>query len=158
MGKRCSQCKVMKPLAEFTRRADQGGYRYRCHGCDAEYSAARYAARHPGAGRFPRNTGRPPSYGVVHKRVRRERGAATEHVCAAGCGRQAAHWAYDHADPAEVSGPTGRGFVAPYSVDPARYLPLCRPCHTRFDREHADQRAAARLRAMADDLPLWGAR
>jgi hypothetical protein len=63
----------------------------------------------------------------AHMRVRARRGPASTHLCQF-CGGTAAHWAYDHQDPDERSSDHG-----PYSPDPDRYLPLCVPCHKRFD-------------------------
>jgi hypothetical protein len=66
------------------------------------------------------------SYFQAHSRVRRLRGSAAVQACA--CGASAAEWAYDHTDPAERFCPTGA-----YSTDPARYVPMCRSCHRKFD-------------------------
>lgn len=71
-------------------------------------------------------------YRAVHKRIGKTRGKASTHTCI-HCGEQAEHWAYDHADTEGVMGPTDRGIVVAYSLDPDHYLPLCRPCHIRFD-------------------------
>ena len=49
---------------------------------------------------------------------------------------QAEQWSYDHEDPDEMVSPEG----LPYSVDLARYKPLCCTCHWRFDGAH--QRSA----------------
>jgi hypothetical protein len=67
-------------------------------------------------------------YTGTHARVRSQRGPASAHLCAE-CGAPARQWSYDHTDPNERTAPQG-----PYSTDPARYRPLCVPCHTRFDR------------------------
>lgn len=68
-------------------------------------------------------------YRGVHHRVTRELGLASAHSCR-HCGASAADWAYDHADLNEQV--DGRGRV--YSTDPDRYMPLCRRCHSAFDR------------------------
>lgn len=74
------------------------------------------------------------TYAAAHDRLRRDRGAADTHLCAApSCTNRAAQWAYDHTDPHELTDDTGR----PYSLDTARYRPLCPGCHTRAD--HARQ-------------------
>ena len=82
-------------------------------------------------------------YGAAHDRVRRDRGPASEHTCAA-CRRNRAHqWAYDHSDSNERVDPQ----LGPYSLDPARYRPLCVSCHKLADlarRSHND-----------DQRPLW---
>jgi hypothetical protein len=67
----------------------------------------------------------------LHQRLGRQQGPASAYPCQ-HCGGPAAEWAYDHADPAERDDPRG-----PYSLDPAHYLPLCRPCHRRFDYHRA---------------------
>jgi hypothetical protein len=67
-------------------------------------------------------------YVSAHERVASARGPARERQCA-HCGAGAQHWAYTHDDPKELKTPEG----IPYSADPARYLPLCVPCHKRFD-------------------------
>lgn len=53
---------------------------------------------------------------------------ASSHQCT-HCDQRAKHWAYDHTDPAERTDPK----MGPYSTDLDRYLPLCVPCHKRFD-------------------------
>lgn len=72
------------------------------------------------------------TYRAVHKRVGAARGKATGHACAR-CDGRAEHWAYDHADTEEVTGPTDRGIVVAYSLDPDHYLPLCISCHVKLD-------------------------
>lgn len=67
------------------------------------------------------------TYSGAHMRVRAVRGPASSQQC--GCGRAAAHWAYDHADQAALVHKDGRR----YSADPAHYLPMCVPCHKVFD-------------------------
>ncbi len=76
------------------------------------------------------------TYETAHARLRKARGSARAHRCAMdGCSEQAAEWSYDHADPAELVDPD-RGL--PYSLDVARYRPMCRACHIRYDREASD--------------------
>lgn len=73
------------------------------------------------------------TYASVHSRLFRERGPAANHPCSA-CGAPAAEWAYDGADPdAQVGRCDARGGVAPYSLDLARYAPLCITCHRLKD-------------------------
>lgn len=72
-----------------------------------------------------------PAYLGAHHRVRRQRGSAGLLPCQ-HCGGAAKDWAYDHSDPAphhEVI----RGVRLAYSLDLNRYIPLCRPCHSKFD-------------------------
>ena len=88
------------------------------------------------------------SYRAAHERVRAERGPATAQRCAQ-CGRPAAVWCYDGADPAERTERRGRR----YSADPARYRPRCRSCQRRaavhgrtvagFDVDRAERLYAA---------------
>lgn len=68
------------------------------------------------------------SYTQSHIRVHKARGKAASHDCR-HCESVAAEWAYDHEDPDELTSTTGQ----PYSLDPARYMPLCRSCHRKFD-------------------------
>jgi hypothetical protein len=67
-------------------------------------------------------------YNQTHARVRKTRGKASEHQCQ-HCEHQAAEWAYDHTEPDELVSAKGHT----YSGDPARYIPLCRSCHRKFD-------------------------
>src|SRR5215467_489126 len=62
-----------------------------------------------------------PQIGTVggHYRVYRSRGKAAAQVCE-HCGGQARDWANIHGQP--------RG-------DPKSYMPLCRSCHTKYDRK-----------------------
>ena len=69
-----------------------------------------------------------PTYRAVHKRLCTELHPSM--LRCAHCGAQAQQWAYDHSDPDELRTPEG----VRYSVDPRRYIPLCQPCHVRFDR------------------------
>lgn len=45
------------------------------------------------------------------------------------CGQPANNWAYDHSEASPLMDEEG-----PYSLDQARYMPLCYSCHTKFDR------------------------
>lgn len=74
-----------------------------------------------------------PTYTAAHKRLRRDQGLASRHVCP--CGAQAAEWAYDHADPDELTGPVyaGSKVWAAYSLDPDHYVAMCVLCHRRMD-------------------------
>lgn len=76
-----------------------------------------------------------PTYGGMHHRVRKLWGSPSEYRCQ--CGEWAAEWAYDHTDPREVAGERKRGFPALYSLDVNRYMPMCKPCHRKFD-SHRD--------------------
>ncbi|MEV4722483.1 hypothetical protein [Micromonospora humida] len=76
-------------------------------------------------------------YGGAHQRVRGRRGSASQHTCR--CGNQAGHWAYTHADYDQAADETGKEAGRPYSMNPAFYVPLCRPCHVRWDRARARQ-------------------
>jgi hypothetical protein len=66
-------------------------------------------------------------YGGLHARVRIAFGRANDNKCV-WCGSQAAQWAYDHTCPNEKQSDIG-----PYSVDLAKYQPMCRPCHATMD-------------------------
>jgi rubredoxin len=73
----------------------------------------------------------PGGYQFAHYKVYRLRGRARNYPCQY-CGRQAHHWAYDHADPDERQDPRRGG---PYSLNPDHYLPLCGSCHKHLDNE-----------------------
>lgn len=75
------------------------------------------------------------SYDGAHTRVYATRGAAKDHPCVDGCGRQAEHWSYTYADPNQLSDPQG-----PYSTDPSFYVPRCRSCHRLHDIAHGGSR------------------
>lgn len=75
----------------------------------------------------------PARYRAAHLQVRDLHGPARLHPCATGCGRPAAEWAYDGADPAARLGRTARGRLAWFSTDPEHYRPLCRRCHQAAD-------------------------
>lgn len=78
-------------------------------------------------------------YRGAHMRVLAARGPASDHWCVSGCGDPASDWAYDNADPDERVA-THNGSRVRYSLDPARYRPLCRRCHRRFDGTHRANR------------------
>lgn len=83
-------------------------------------------------------------YMQAHDRVRRSRGKASEHPCQ-HCMKPAEQWAYDHADPDERSeiqvDRGGEPSTLTYSLDLEHYVPLCIPCHLRFD--HSTNRTAS---------------
>ena len=101
-------------------------------GCGRAYSAKGYCQAHYW---LWRKYGDPEPFGYqcAHKKVRRVRGVARDNACQ-HCGKSAAHWAYDHDDPAERFDPNYGGS---YSLDPAHYMPLCASCHKTFDLNHA---------------------
>lgn len=70
----------------------------------------------------------------THQRVKRLRGRAADHQCT-HCQSAADQWAYDNEDPNEIRNAKGQR----YSLDPARYLPLCTPCHAKFDAEYRER-------------------
>lgn len=70
-------------------------------------------------------------YTNAHARTRRRRGNAQGHTCA-HCGNPAEQWAFQRDGARVVLTDSKTGF--PYSPDPADYIPLCLPCHWRFDR------------------------
>lgn len=111
-------------------------------GCTAPHAARGYCAKHytrwqthgdPTTVSMVMHYGDEVGYVAAHARLRRLRGPASDHPCAR-CHGPAAHWAYDHTDPNEKVG-TDHGQRVPFSVDPARYLPMCVPCHKAFDLE-----------------------
>lgn len=74
------------------------------------------------------------TYDGAHSRVKGQRGSASGHLCR--CGDQAEQWAYSHADFKQRADPEGREKGRAYSINPDRYVPMCRSCHSRFDNEH----------------------
>lgn len=89
--------------------------RWRKHG-DPEYVYSRKGARHP------MWRGDDAGYKAVHLRLGKVSGPCVD------CGAPAKHWSYTHADPAEKKDPY------PYSTDPTYYVPRCRSCHSKLDR------------------------
>lgn len=81
-------------------------------------------------------------YRAAHMRVLAARGRASDHLCVGDCGRPAADWAYDNADPDELV-TTVNGAPRRYSLNPDRYQPMCRRCHKRFDHTHRALRVIA---------------
>jgi hypothetical protein len=75
----------------------------------------------------------PVGYASVHGRLCTARGPASSHSCQ-HCGQPAAEWAYTNDCPDEL---IDDAIGLRYSIDPDRYIPLCRSCHKRFDRAHA---------------------
>lgn len=82
-----------------------------------------------GTPRFPER--KHVSYQSAHQRVRKELGPASDHACTL-CAGPAFHWAYSHLDANEVQSEWG-----PYSYQPWFFVPLCVPCHKRFDLHRA---------------------
>lgn len=85
------------------------------------------AERTESGDRHPLWTGDGVGYSGAHDRVRNKRGSASGYQCE-HCGAVARQWAYDHADPNEKVSDLG-----PYSPNIWHYMPLCVPCHKRFD-------------------------
>jgi hypothetical protein len=82
------------------------------------------------------------SYDAVHSRVKRLWGSAGGHLCVI-CGFTAQQWAYNGRDSAEVQSRRFNGHgsetLLTYSLNAEFYIPMCIPCHGRFD---AAKRAA----------------
>jgi hypothetical protein len=78
------------------------------------------------------------TYDAMHQRVVAARGRPGAYACD-HCSAPAEEWAYDHTDPDERRSPSGRD-DGPFSLDTARYMPLCVPCHRRFDNGLAKSR------------------
>jgi hypothetical protein len=79
----------------------------------------------------PRWGGTDVGYNAVHERLNRYRGRANTHECE-HCGKPAKDWAYIGGCPDERYHEKAGALLA-YSVDPNRYVPLCKPCHARLD-------------------------
>ncbi len=94
---------------------------------------ATYEAR-PGQRPARRRTAR-PTYSGLHHRLRHALGPASARDCAdEECLRPAQDWCYLGGDPDELTD-THSGLR--YSLDSARYLPLCRHHHRRMDARRA---------------------
>ena len=79
------------------------------------------------------------TYEAAHIRVRQAKGRAADYPCV-DCDGEAHQWSYDRTDRVEYV--CHRRFVL-YSLNPDRYEPRCRPCHSAQDRAHRDRRGAA---------------
>jgi hypothetical protein len=75
------------------------------------------------------------TYTAVHRRLRLDRGPASQYPCFECLGR-AQDWAYDNVDPNEL---VGGKYDSAYSLNPDHYVPLCRPCHAEFDQSHRER-------------------
>lgn len=76
-------------------------------------------------------------YAAVHARIRAARGPASTYRCE-HCEHPAAEWAYDHRDP-DQRYDEKLGYFSPFSLKLHHYVPLCKRCHRRFDREQIDR-------------------
>lgn len=76
------------------------------------------------------------TYSQAHLRLKKDRGCPTLYACV-GCDAQAREWAYRGGCPQELTDDLGRA----YSLDQARYVPMCVSCHRRHDRASADGRS-----------------
>lgn len=75
------------------------------------------------------------AYSSAHHRVRKAKGPASSHRCVR-CAGPAEQWAYSNGDLFPLRDASGREAGLPYSTDPEHYAPMCRSCHTRFDKAH----------------------
>ena len=76
------------------------------------------------------------SYAGAHDRVETSRGKAGGHLCEF-CGVAARDWAFNHES---AKGPILYG-DRPYSPNPNDYIPLCVPCHRKWDAKQEPDRA-----------------
>ena len=100
--------------------------RWRKHGDTSV--VAKGGASQPGASN-PNWGGDGVTYFGAHTRIRYTRGPASKFRCK-DCGGRAAHWSYNHQDPAERTDPR----LGRYSTNPDFYEPRCVSCHSWFDR------------------------
>jgi hypothetical protein len=102
--------------------------------CDAHYRRWRRGAPIGDASMRKVGSGDDVGYNTAHRRVAEAKGRAAEHDCV-WCGKRADEWAYDHTDPNPrfVPDDAPRGPGMPYSLDPARYQPMCKFCHKALD-------------------------
>lgn len=73
-------------------------------------------------------------YQAVHAKLAKHRGRASEHPCV-HCGVTAAQWAYTYDAPDEDVA-IENGVPVRFSRQTRYYMPLCGPCHRRFDNAH----------------------
>lgn len=85
----------------------------------------------------PNWTGDAVTYEGIHQRLRRILGPAREYPCN-DCRQPAAHWSYDHADPAERTSDLGA-----YSASIKHYVPRCVSCHKKHDLAFKPERPDA---------------
>lgn len=72
------------------------------------------------------------TYSAIHSRLAADFGPAKAHQCI-DCDRTAAHWSYNHDDPAERIDYTMSERGIAYSLHLEHYSPRCVPCHKRYD-------------------------
>lgn len=82
------------------------------------------------------------SYSAAHYRTRKAKGSATDHTCAE-CGGRAREWAY-RGGAADEKWEEIDGYWHPYSLEPDDYQPMCKKCHTAFDRKNPKGAPSAR--------------
>lgn len=75
-----------------------------------------------------------PSYAVMHMRLRRSRGAASDYPCA-DCGDQARDWSLRRDASTSLWGKCNRGYSVEYSTNPDDYEPRCKRCHAKHDAD-----------------------
>ncbi len=118
-------------------------------GCDASHHAHGFCSAHASAFRKygdPLAVGTPGrkrldqlTWAGAHKRVRYDRGRASEHACI-DCGQRAEEWSCRHDIPEDSrqqgwSRPNRNGVRSwqTWSTDVWDYDPRCRKCHRRYD-------------------------
>jgi hypothetical protein len=103
------------------------------HGARLRRTGSVHSVRKQQGENHPQWRGDQVAYGGAHRRVYRTRGKAAAYTCE--CGSRAQQWAYDRMDADERLEITPGG-PRSYSTDPDHYVPLCVPCHKRFDLAH----------------------
>lgn len=102
-----------------------------------------------------------PAYTTVHMWLHKDRGPASEYLCAAHGDYLYPHWAEQWAynglggenERTGISHSRGKyAYEYRYSVDINDYIPLCRESHNRLDAAHRN--AAAQLEDQ-DDSGAW---
>lgn len=74
-------------------------------------------------------------YAAAHRRLRYDKGKASNYVCE--CGAPAQEWAYLHGSAKELTEQRkifGKLALVAYSPDPDDYAPMCIPCHRTLDK------------------------
>lgn len=117
-------------------------------GCEDKYKSVGYCNAHylkfrkygdpefnidRGGSNHPMWLGDDVGYFGVHQRLSNIRGLAKENPCYF-CGQEAKHWSYTYQDPNEKS---DKEFGL-FSIDLRYYVPLCVPCHRKYDFLHTN--------------------
>lgn len=107
-----------------------------CKKCRSEYMTRKRKEQMTApVNRRSHSKARSIAYDSVHHRIRYQRGSASLYPCITRCGSQARDYAWTHQGESALGYPNGKnGKAAFYGIDINTYVPMCRSCHTKFDR------------------------